>query len=823
MNMHVYAVLLLLPTLHGVGGSFANPVEISEISPTEAHALQKQDEYLYTTTTSKVTIYNVSQPTPVKVVEVPCQRPCLYFSSVLVDGDWMFVGYGGVGNAFNIYDISTRETPQLVSTTSLTGLPMGVRREGQSLYVFTASGIEVMDIVDHANPVPGYVLSLARLDDLFIKSNTGYGLTTQDGSLHIIDLSSPTLASSTFNISGAPEHIWVKDEFAFITHRSSQGIEVFNLSGTSPTLVGANTETMGTEGLWLDEGTQSLYVADQRNGMKIFDVSQPIPVPVLLTSWLPMDGTNITASDVTVDNGIAYLAAELEDRIFIIDVSIAPTLAPPTLSPPTPSPPTLTPPTLSPPTLSPPTPYPPSQAPPTLSPPTLSPATPAPGTPSPLVSANPTATLTQDDSSSAPTLSSRTETLGNTAGGVSSVAGLVGSNAGVSVMRSMSIARGVLCTESDDDPLPRVMHPLGFTVDDSNWAGCVVGNTILCAGLPAVLFLAYTVMKVVHGGDATKAASAVRYPSLVAPFQMLLMPSIVECAFHLLLNGSSRTVGYGVLGVATVVLFVVVLTLYGFTDTTKCRLMRPEASGSRLKSYFLGGAAWASIHPGYVEGRGVLFESFENLTWLRGQHYLVEFGHVIPLSILAAVPRLGRTGCIFKAGGMTAIMLLQTGTLLYVRCFVAGFLQHLTVLTCAALCLSLACATTSFVVAPYYDEAMWENLALGFLEASLMLTLVRAVYDTVLFFADLTDGYRKLLVAKATAEASDININTRKTSFWGSEAASGHDVLEQPLMPIPLEPFSPLEPPSQKIFGSSLSGDGSCSQTSKKLPIVFDV
>ena len=534
-----------------------------------------------------------------------------------------------------------------------------------------------------------------------------------------------------------------------------------------------------------DAKKRFFYTVDTAFTVSVFlyDYTEIGTVPVLTSVVLVKDFPNAGVTGVLEEfflDGEERLVINAQDgtmkfQSLFYSITVEETDAPPTPSPPTPAPPTPFPPTLSPPTPAPPTPVPPTPAPPTPVPPTPWPETNPPQTTAPPT--NPPATSTPvelnvTEAKPPPTKAEEvvedTKTLTKVGIGAGVVASVTGGTSGTGIARGMILARSLVCAESDDDELPFIMHPLGFKVNGSNWAGAIVGNTLICLGMTLLMTLAYKAnayrkRNEPHGNEL--AAALLRYPSLVVPFVMMFMPSILECAFHLIFNNnrSLSNVPFGVLGVLVNIAFVIIIMRYGRTDHTVVELLRSDESRLTMKrrclGYFFGLAAWTTreglqeTDPLYVERMGVLFESYEYLPQLRGHYFFIEYAHVAPLSLLAAIPMTKKVPCTLKSTGMALILLIQTCLLIYRRGYLSGFLQHLTVLTMFMGSLSMACGSVTYAVFGTF-ETHWGNASVIFLMIMIYLTMLRGIYDVILFIVDLHSGYRTSIVGQVREEQS---------------------------------------------------------------------
>ena len=336
-------------------------------------------------------------------------------------------------------------------------------------------------------------------------------------------------------------------------------------------------------------------------------------------------------------------------------------------------------------------------------------------------------------------------------------------------MRGVTLARGLLCSE-EDEKLPVIMHPTVFAIDSSYWAGAVVGNVSICAGAMLIFWLLTNVVSV----------PTLRYPSRLAPLYQLLFPSTFECALHLLFN--TKLVYIAVIGVLSTIIFCLYTWVYGRADHSKCELLSQVDVDQKnpITRYFVGTAVWTSREKDYVEKYGVVFEGFRYFPILKGHYFLIEFAHVIIISFFSALSWFSKTGCLFKTGGISVTMIIQTLIVIFYPVYIAPFLNHLTILTCLVMCTSCVLAFVSFVV----YGVMEGNLgvaSLQLLTASFWLATVRGIYDIILFVVDIVFGYTR-----------GISPETIKSpSMAPSLSASFKDLTADPFSLHHMQPINP--------------------------------
>ncbi|KAJ9466104.1 Repetitive proline-rich cell wall protein 2 [Diplonema papillatum] len=428
------------------------------------------------------------------------------------------------------------------------------------------------------------------------------------------------------------------------------------------------------------------------------------------------------------------------------------TTAPPTLPPATQAPETGAPPTLAP-TAAPETTVPISDVPPTVAPtaapPTLAavaPETDAPETrvPSPTQGKNvKTAVDTLKATENNPAVTGAAIISGSPAAGALAVAGAV---------------LDCMIEHSTDGDLEMLIHPLGFRIFDSAHAGAVIGNILLFLGVSALIFVVVGAVKAVRGYSWNEATAACRFPSILGLAPMMLAPGILQCSAELLFYFRRiETTFIALIGFGA-------CTGFGYTMWW---LTRPHNFHSELlpmpvgkfQGYFVGSSIWCSRSGLHTEKLGLMFDLYalpkRQVAWYpslnRGGYMLWEFGHLIPLGMITVLRMETWKTCAMKSLGLALIFFLYLISCLIFRPFLSPFMNHLVY----AMTL-LPGSGLLFIAYAYWTENgnshLMEIGAYCF-EVAMVLTLVRTLYELVMWGVEFGMSYK----TKARARASDEN------------------------------------------------------------------
>eukprot|EP00659_Diplonema_papillatum_P001136 gene1136-1743_t len=344
------------------------------------------------------------------------------------------------------------------------------------------------------------------------------------------------------------------------------------------------------------------------------------------------------------------------------------------------------------------------------------------------------------------------------------------------VLRQVACAE--LSTDAEDD-LDFIVHPLGFSIRGSQEAGAIVGNTLVAAAFALVFYLeayvvwlmapsntkaAQTAQTQQHAEKAavddntqaplwTLACAIVRFPSVAYFPALFLLPGTLECSVTLLAEAGHDLLflSLACVGVALCVGFPAHLFFQPNGTLTEAAVVEVEhvqksgfgrARGA-VARYILGKDAWVSTNEAvlYVERDGMLFDSYRELRWLKGRHFVIELAITYPLAALAFTQTRTFTTCSIKAFVLATLFLAQSVLMVYFDVFLSPFLQHLTLATNVTMTIGLMLLATAYLreslLGTHFDTAI------GFLTGAMVLALIRAVFDAFVFWHDIYCCWRK--------------------------------------------------------------------------------
>jgi len=322
-------VLIVFNTLEPVP---MNPHVIGSIIPSSGlyQFLDVDGDYVYTGHTDQsyphiFSHINVSDPI----------APSVVWSTNVdrVVGTSVFLRYGteGVKTAGNyVYTtLATLSDPSLmiidktdpnngivasVLDVSNSGYSHDVDISGNYAYIACNSGLIIADISTPANPFIVARYQSANAADVVVVNDIAY-LVNNDIGLIALDVSDPTAPTHlwTVNISYYPHAVCINGNYAYVSkYLSDDNLAIVDISTSSPSIVntidtGKYTRSACIQGNYL-------YVGTEANGLKIFDIHDPVHPSLLFT--VPI---NNTVYQVVVQGNKAYVANGI-DGISIVEL-----------------------------------------------------------------------------------------------------------------------------------------------------------------------------------------------------------------------------------------------------------------------------------------------------------------------------------------------------------------------------------------------------------------------------------------------------------------------------------------------------------------------
>ena len=319
----------------------------------------------------------------------------------------------------------------------------------------------------------------------------------------------------------------------------------------------------------------------------------------------------------------------------------------------------------------------------------------------------------------------------------------------------------------DNEDLDLLIHPLGFRINGVPAAGAIVGNITL--SIAVTLFFMVVVRLLarcnvssrLEGADrlsAMKRAGAIiRYPSVLMPVPMMLLPGTLQSSLDLVFYPRNGTQTIGWLGLLS--MFSVIGAL-----TWRMKLPKSEVVDRKEKScawrYFLGTQMWKSHEdsPLFVERNGVVWDIYRDVKLARGRFFLIELIPLLPLTIISSFRSDDHTVCAIKVGLMAALLMVYTMVFVLGRLFLAPFVTHVMVIGHVFLILGLLGHCISYGIGKNdHWGVVW---GLNFFTCALVACIVRAIYDFVTLLMDLyagckTGGKDKVKLEDLTQDVED--------------------------------------------------------------------
>jgi hypothetical protein len=220
---------------------------------------------------------------------------------VYVDGSYAYVA-NNVSNNLSIIDISNKNNPVFVSTTTVGLGGVGVTVRGKYAYV-TAYDDDSFNIVDVSNvKAPTVVSSLVVAGQpygLDVSGSYAYVTIYNTASVSVIDISAPNTPKivGTIGVGTNPQSIAISGKYAYVTNRGSGSVSVLDITNPiSPTVVATLSAGDGSSNL--EVSGRYLYVANAIDGtLTVADVANPA-VPVMVAT-LGIGGGDVLSLDVS--------------------------------------------------------------------------------------------------------------------------------------------------------------------------------------------------------------------------------------------------------------------------------------------------------------------------------------------------------------------------------------------------------------------------------------------------------------------------------------------------------------------------------------------
>ena len=272
------------------------------------------DTLLYVGSRAGLEVYNIAdEQTPVRLSWIQTA-----LNDFDVQDSLAFVI--GADDSFKVYNVSDPANPVFRGACRDSGYCVSV--SDTLALVAERWGLHVLGV---GNPASPHRLNSwgSAIDAVTARANLAYVTTfnpNQPGeiALTILDVSAPQniVQIGHLNGPGGPE-VYVIDTLAFCSGDAvSDTMKIVSVANSAqPRLIGTGRTRGWDEGIWASGSNQAAFVADNYEGLYVFDIESPAN-PVLDTVLPGVD----LSYDVYIDNGRAYIATD-KSGLKILDVS----------------------------------------------------------------------------------------------------------------------------------------------------------------------------------------------------------------------------------------------------------------------------------------------------------------------------------------------------------------------------------------------------------------------------------------------------------------------------------------------------------------------
>jgi len=235
------------------------------------------------------------------------------FIKIVATEDYGYVVDGEEG--MWVLDFDSPKNPYPAVSYATPGKANDIKVDNEYAYIADGeSGLQIINIQNPFNPVKagsyddiGNAISVAYEGDYVYVGNT-------DDQLHIINVSNleNIEAANPIPLKGEPIDVEVFRGYAYIA-QANLGLEVLNVidpEDPSSILISGQVVLSDTLDLEILGRSEHLFVADGKNGLKVFDIDRPAS-PEKVEPY-PLQSVIGAARSVTIEGEYAFLAVENE-------------------------------------------------------------------------------------------------------------------------------------------------------------------------------------------------------------------------------------------------------------------------------------------------------------------------------------------------------------------------------------------------------------------------------------------------------------------------------------------------------------------------------
>ncbi len=248
------------------------------------------------------------------------------------------VGLGGVGvivrgkyayvtaydnSSFNVVDVSNARAPTVVSSLSVAGTPFGIDVSGSYAYVtrYNASGISVIDISVPDRPrVVGTVGVGTNPQAVAISGRYAYVANRGDDTVSVLDITNPAspVVVATHAVGDTPSQLTISDQYLYVANFNDGDLRVVDVANP---LVPVTVATLNIGGgniiASLDISGRYAYITNNANSFIVADISDPTSPHIVSTNSSTVGGNSYST---VVSGRYAYVTSHSDESLTVIDL-----------------------------------------------------------------------------------------------------------------------------------------------------------------------------------------------------------------------------------------------------------------------------------------------------------------------------------------------------------------------------------------------------------------------------------------------------------------------------------------------------------------------